>query len=71
MITLFNYIFEFVLFLTVLGIVCLPFYAIYQGFVIVASGSLWGILHVAVGLIVLRLFKPISNLYENKDFKIF
>ena len=37
----------------------------------VASGSLWGIFPVSVGLIVLRLFKPISNLYENKDFKIF
>ena len=71
MTTLFQYIFTFVLFLTVLGIICLPFYAIYQGFVMVASGSLWGILAVAVGLIVLRLFKPISNLYENKDFKIF
>ena len=58
MTTLFKYIFAFVLFLTVLGIICLPFYAIYQGFIIIASGSLWGILHVAVGVIVLRLFKP-------------
>ena len=71
MITLFKYIFAYVLFLTVLGIICLLFYAIYRGFVMVACGSLWGILHVTVGLIVLRLFKPISNLYENKDFKIF
>lgn len=71
MTTLFKYIFAFILFLTVLCIICLPFYAIYQGFVMVASGSLWGILLIAVGLIVLRLFKPISNLYENKDFKIF
>ena len=71
MTTLFKYIFAFVLFLTVLCIICLPFYEIYQGFVMVASGSLWGILLIAVGLIVLRLFKPISNLYENKDFKIF
>lgn len=68
---LFKYIFAFILFLTVLGIICLPFYEIYQGFIMVASGSLWGILLIAVGLIVLRLFKPISNLYENKDFKIF
>ncbi len=66
-----KYIFAFIMFLMVFGIICLPFYAIYQGFVLVASGSLWGILAVAVGLIILRLFKPISNLYENKDFKIF
>lgn len=66
-----KYIFAFIMFLMVFGIICLPFYAIYQGFVFVASGSLWGILAVAVGLIILRLFKPISNLYENKDFKIF
>lgn len=66
-----KYIFAFIMFLMVFDIICLPFYAIYQGFVLVASGSLWGILAVAVGLIILRLFKPISNLYENKDFKIF
>lgn len=66
-----KYIFAFIMFLMVFGIIYLPFYAIYQGFVLVADGSLWGILAVAVGLIVLRLFKPISNLYENKDFKIF
>lgn len=68
---LFKYIFAFIMFLIVLGIICLPFYAIYQGFVLVASGSLWGILAVLVGLIILRLFKPISNLFENKDYKIF
>lgn len=66
-----KYIFAFIMFLMVFGIICLPFYAIYQGFTLVASGSLWGILAVVVGLIILRLFKPISNLYENKDFKIF
>lgn len=66
-----KYIFAFIMFLIVFGIICLPFYTIYQGFVLVASGSLWGILVAAVGLIILRLFKPISNLYENKDFKIF
>ena len=66
-----KYIFAFVMFLRVFGIICLQFYVIYQGFVLVTSGSLWGILSVAVGLIILRLFKPISNLYENKDFKIF
>lgn len=71
MTTLFKYIFAFILFLMVLCIICLPFYTIYQGFIIVASGSLWGILLVVIGLTILRLFKPISNLYENKDFKIF
>lgn len=71
MTSIFKYIFAFILFLLVFGIICLPFFAIYEGFVMVASGSLWGILSVVVGLIILRLFKPISNLYENKDFKIF
>lgn len=66
-----KYIFAFIMFIMVFGIICLPFYAIYQGFVIVASGSLWGILPVVIGLVLLRLFKPISNLYENKNFKIF
>lgn len=66
-----KYIFAFIMFLIVIGIICLPFYTIYQGFVIVASGSLWGILPVLIGLVILRLFKPISNLYENKNFKIF
>lgn len=66
-----KYTVAFFMFLLVTGMLFIPVYAIYKGFVMVAGGSLWGILLVVVGFVIFRLFKPISNLYENKDFKIF
>ena len=66
-----KYTVAFFMFLLVIGMLFLPFYAIYEGFVMVSEGSLLGILSVVIGFAILRLFKPISNLYEDKDFKIF
>lgn len=66
-----KYTMAFFMFLLIMGMLFLPFYAIYEGFVMVSEGSLFGVICVVVGFVILRLFKPISNLYENKDFKIF
>ena len=48
---------------------CSPLYLIWLGFTMSGS-ALVRICLIVVGLILCRLFKPISNLFD-KDFKIF
>ena len=55
--------------LTIVALMCSPICLVWQGFTM--SGSVVArIAFIVIGLILLRLFKPISNL-TGKDFKIF
>ena len=55
--------------LIIIAVMCSPLYLVWFGFTM--SGSIVvRICLIVVGLILCRLFKPISNLFD-KDFKIF
>ena len=55
--------------LIIIDVMCSPLYLVWFGFTM--SGSIVvRICLIVVGLILCRLFKPISNLFD-KDFKIF
>lgn len=55
--------------LITISVMCSPLYLVWFGFTM--SGSIVvRICLIVVGLILCRLFKPISNLFD-KDFKIF
>lgn len=55
--------------LITIAVMCSPLYLVWLGFTM--SGSIVvRICLIVVGLILCRLFKPISNLFD-KDFKIF
>lgn len=55
--------------LITIGTMCSPLYLVWLGFTMDGS-ALVRIGLIVVGLILCRLFKPISNLFD-KDFKIF
>ena len=63
-------ILAFIMFLIVSAIIIYPFKIVFDGFVMVSNGSVWGIVSVVVGCILLRLIKPIS-IITGKDYKIF
>ena len=63
-------ILAFIMFLIVSVIIIYPFKMVFDGFVMVSNGSVWGIVSVVVGCILLRLIKPIS-IITGKDYKIF
>ena len=63
-------ILAFIMFLIVSAIIIYPFKMVFDGFVMVGNGSVWGIISVVVGCILLRLIKPIS-IITGKDYKIF
>ena len=63
-------ILAFIMFLIVSAIIIYPFKMVFAGFVMVGNGSVWGIVSVVVGCILLRLIKPIS-IITGKDYKIF
>ena len=63
-------ILAFIMFLIVSAIIVYPFKMVFDGFVMVGNGSVWGIVSVVVGCILLRLIKPIS-IITGKDYKIF
>lgn len=63
-------ILAFIMFLVVTAIVIYPFKMLFDGFVMASDGSIWGIVLVIVGCILLRLIKPIS-IITGKDYKIF
>ena len=63
-------ILAFIMFLIVSAIIIYPFKMVFDGFVMVSNGSVWGIVSVVVGCILLRLIKPIS-ISTGKDYKIF
>lgn len=63
-------ILSFIMFLIVSAIIIYPFKMVFDGFVMVGNGSVWGIVSVVVGCILLRLIKPIS-IITGKDYKIF
>lgn len=63
-------ILAFIMFLIVSAIIIYPFKMVFDGFVMVSNGSVWGIVSVVVGCILLRLIKPIS-IITGKDYKIF
>lgn len=63
-------ILAFIMFLIVSAIIIYPFKMVFDGFVMVGNGSVWGIVSVVVGCILLRLIKPIS-IITGKDYKIF
>ena len=63
-------ILAFIMFLIVSAIIIYPFKMVFDGFVMVGNGSVWGIVSVVVGCILLRLIKPIS-IIPGKDYKIF
>ena len=55
--------------LIIIAVMCSPLYLVWLGFTM--NGSIVvRICLIVVGLILCRLFKPISNLFD-KDFKIF
>lgn len=61
--------FALLMMLITIAAMCSPLYLIWHGFTM--NGSvLVRICLIVVGLILCRLFKPISNLFD-KDFKIF
>lgn len=61
--------FALLMMLITIAAMCSPLYLIWHGFTM--NGSvLVSICLIVVGLILCRLFKPISNLFD-KDFKIF
>ena len=55
--------------LITIAAMCSPLYLIWLGFTMGGS-VIAGIAFIIIGLILLRLFKPISNLTD-KDYKIF
>ena len=55
--------------LITIAVMCSPLYLVWFGFTMDGSVAV-RIGLIVVGLILCRLFKPISNLF-NKDFKIF
>lgn len=63
-------ILAFIMFLIVSAIIIYPFKMVFDGFVMAGNGSVWGIVSVVVGCILLRLIKPIS-IITGKDYKIF
>ena len=63
-------ILAFIMFLIVSAIIIYPFKMVFDGSVMVGNGSVWGIVSVVVGCILLRLIKPIS-IITGKDCKIF
>ena len=65
-----NLILAFIMCLSVSAIIIYPFKMVFDGFVMVSNGSVWGIVSVVVGCILLRLIKPIS-IITGKDYKIF
>lgn len=63
-------IMAFIMLLIVSAIIICPFKLIFDGFVAVSTGSVYGVVSVVIGLILLRLIKPIS-IITGKDYKIF
>ena len=61
--------FALLMMLITIAAMCSPLYLIWHGFTMNGS-ALVRICLIVVGLILCRLFKPISNLFD-KDFKIF
>ena len=61
--------FALLMMLITIAAMCSPLYLIWHGFTMNGS-ALVRIYLIVVGLILCRLFKPISNLFD-KDFKIF